>query len=154
MGRKFAGCRLQKPIIDKIAKMMETGTSMVRAGVLCGVSSAQINRWRKEVREIGDRPPSNHKERLLLYMQKVTDEATAIAIEKYVSQIRAIGISQRKWEAIAWLLKKRAPEEFGDEQKIDMKVSQSPMIEALKRAAEQQKQKYDNEIEEGVKDNE
>jgi len=127
MGRKS---KLTKELIEKAAVLIEMGNYQKHVAQALGVSEETWYRWLRE----GERAKNGLKRQFYESIKK----AEGRAIARHVSLIHQAA-QNGNWQAAAWLLERRYPQEWGRKDKFDFSSDGNLRIEIVKIDAKEEK---------------
>jgi hypothetical protein len=95
------------------------GTSRERAAQLCGVSPEAVRLWfRRGERDIKDGATETVHAEFVVQMV----EAESHVISLLEGSVVHAALNRRDWRAASWMLSKKRPDEYGDNQKLILVV--------------------------------
>ena len=109
--------KLTKDRIDLVADALRKGAIIKHACAHAGISDTSYHNWYKEFKENGLEPldpdeslgANPNREELLSYFVRETTTALSGYASKLLDKIH----EANSWQAAAWILERRFPEEFG-----------------------------------------
>jgi hypothetical protein len=134
----FAGRRtlLTKKIQDKIVSALSAGNYKEHAARYAGISERTLYGWLKRGEQFEEKGEPASDEKYFLFMQAV-ENAIASSIVEDVAIIRKAG--NKHWQARAWMLERRAPKEWGRQERVEMTGKDGGPIEISAREKLDQK---------------
>lgn len=125
--------KLTKELINYASKLVEAGATITAVAKALGVSRETIHRWLRE----GEK----QQEGLMHDFYEAFNRAEAKAIARNVAIIQRSAQSGN-WQAAAWWLERKYPEEWGKRDKLDMHAKGDIKIQIER--VKPQKEKEDN----------
>ena len=109
--------KLTKERIDLVADALRKGAIIKQACACAGISDTSYHNWYKEFKENGLEPldpdetlgANPNRDELLSYFVRETTTALSGYASKLLEKIH----EANSWQAAAWILERRFPEEFG-----------------------------------------
>ena len=109
--------KLAKDRIDLVADALRKGAIIKQACICAGISDTSYHNWYKEFKENRLEPldpdeslgATPNREKLLSYFVRETTTALSGYASKLLDKIH----EANSWQAAAWILERRFPEEFG-----------------------------------------
>lgn len=98
----------------KIIQAIKQGNYQKTAAALAGIDESTYYRWVERGKEA--------KSGKYCEFYKSIKKAEEFAKAYYLQQIREAAESKKHWQAAAWYLERKFPDEFGRRQSIDMKA--------------------------------
>jgi len=125
--------KLSKEMVDQICLYIENGNTNKDAVLLSGITETAFYQWKEKANRIKDAGRLNRSENeIYLYLLE--------SIKKAESKFRAYHIgninvaSKKEWQASAWMLERRYPNEFGRRGvEIEVPVKQGDDVEEVVR---------------------
>ena len=121
--------KLTKHLIKKISEYISQGNPFYVAAALCGVSEASFYKWKAEgiklLRDEGKKRTEQQK--IFVEFIEAIKKAEAEAISRNVKLISEA--AQTTWQAAAWYLERRHPEDFGKKERHEITGAEgTPLI--------------------------
>lgn len=125
MGRKT---KLTKEIQEKICKYIEIGVPFKYAALACGISERTLYNWLERGEKEG-------KGKYFQFLQAVK-EAEARSVVRDIAILEKAA-QEGKWQAVAWRLERRHPEDFGRRDELRLEHSGKIDINILRKYLEE-----------------
>lgn len=126
--------KLTDILVEEFATRIKLGLSYAMTCAHLGISYETFRRWRNEGTELIKNPKRKSKKNDLLikFVQEV-DKANAENVMRRLGRIDKAS-TEGKWQADAWFLERRFPEEFGrvDRLKLTGEEDNEPLTIKLK----------------------
>jgi orotate phosphoribosyltransferase-like protein len=121
--------KLNDNLIDRIARLIDTGMSINAVCDAVGVSRASFYQWMS----LGSQP-----DRSDIYVRFVTEirKARAGVQARWLEKIEIASQDPKTWTAAAWLLERSFPQEFGRRSQVDVTVREDVVAE-IERLSEE-----------------
>jgi transposase-like protein len=100
----------------QIADCLRLGMSYPQTCDACGVSQTQFRNWRKRYREFQD----------------LIRQAEAEAVKLNLAVIQAAAASGKSWQAAAWFLERKHPEQWGKTETLSIEARKDAVKEAIR----------------------
>ncbi len=97
--------------LDVLAKALGSGHYMNTACTLAGIPARTVYDWLKEAEQCEGKETLSHRERVLTRLSQTLKKAEASAIDRSLQVIS--DAMPTNWQAAAWYLERRRPQEFG-----------------------------------------
>lgn len=126
--------KLNEQLIQEFATRIKLGLSYNMTCNHLGISYETFRRWRKEGEELIAKPQRKSKKNdLLINFVTEIDKANAENVMRRLGRIDKASV-EGKWQADAWFLERRFPEEFGrvDRLKLTGEEDNEPLTIKLK----------------------
>ena len=128
---KFA---LTEELIKEICSFIENGNTQKDAAALCGVAESTFYNWTKVAKE---GKASGRAATLYALLLESVKKAESAFKDYHLGQIRAASTRPAHWQASAWLLERKFPNEFGRIERQPVQDKQNgqldEMLELLKQ---------------------
>lgn len=98
-----------------IAECLRLGMTIPQTCDACGVSQTQFRNWRKHYRDF----------------QELVRRAEAEAVKRNLAVIQAAAVSGRSWQAAAWFLERKYPEQWAKTETLSLEARRDAVKEAL-----------------------
>ena len=99
-----------------IAECLRLGMSIPHTCAACGVSETQFRNWRKHYRDF----------------QELVRRAEAEAVKLNLAVIQAAAVSGKSWQAAAWFLERKHPEQWGKTETLSIEARKDAVREAIR----------------------
>ena len=99
-----------------IAECLRLGMSYPQLCDACGISQTQFRQWRKHYRDF----------------QQLVRRAEAEAVKLNLAVIQAAAASGKSWQAAAWFLERKHPEQWGKTETLTVEARKAAVTEALR----------------------
>ena len=127
--------KLTEILIEEFSTRIKLGLSYSMACAHLGISYETFRRWRNEGEELIKNPKTIMlpKDNLLVNFVTEVDKANAENVMRRLGRIDKASV-EGKWQADAWFLERRFPEEFGrvDRVKLSGEEENEPLTIKLK----------------------
>lgn len=100
----------------QIAECLRLGMSYPQTCDACGISQTQFRNWRKHFRDFQD----------------LIRRAEAEAVKLNLAVIQAAAASGKSWQAAAWFLERKHPEQWGKTETLSIEARKDAITEAIK----------------------
>lgn len=100
----------------QIAECLRLGMSYPQTCDACGISQTQFRNWRKHFRDFQD----------------LIRRAEAEAVKLNLAVIQAAAASGKSWQAAAWFLERKHPEQWGKTETLSIEARKDAVTEAIK----------------------
>ena len=122
MGRKT---KLTPELIEQAVKLIEAGNYQIHVAQALGISKETWFRWLRE----GEQSEDENGLKKQFYDSVKKAEAKAVARNVALIQRAA---QEGNWQAAAWWLERRYPEEWGKKDKLNLKTDDGIKIQIVK----------------------
>jgi hypothetical protein len=109
-------------MIEQICDLLIQGKSIARAATITGISESTIHRWLSHGK-------SKTAEPIFVELVQRVKEAVECSEFELIQSLRNAGRDPKNWRAIAWMLERRFPEQYGKDrnpQASDSTFEQGP----------------------------
>jgi len=104
---------LTPEVQETICKAVADGNTFLTSALAAGVAQSTFSLWMKR--------GEDETEGIYVEFMEAIKEASAQAVQKQVKNIIKAG--KKNWQASAWFLERRHPQEWGKVERIEQKIS-------------------------------
>lgn len=126
--------KLNKDTLAKICEYVKAGNTFKHSVQACGISEAAFYNWMKRGKDAQESGSKAKADQIYIELVESIKKAEAEAIVRNVAVINKA--AQKTWQAAAWYLERRRPEEYGRREKHDVNHSGDLKLSALSSFAD------------------
>lgn len=107
----MANTKLTDQLIDEITTYIENGMNNRDSAHMCFITEATLYRWLREADEVDENGKPLKRYKMQRKLKKAMQKSQAAFKAYHVQNV--IQASKKHWQASAWMLERRFPEEYG-----------------------------------------